>query len=237
MIRLALIPFQSQVRTFSPRLTSRLANIIEKESGSIAKKHTDITTQSDLALADLNELRHVEADLELCRQVLSAEREAVKTAISILNGEPTFYCGQHPLVAHAENLITQITTVKMVDSDLSVLELSDEIQFLTELEAELNEASTTANNRVIRAIDETRKARGLALCRVKDPVLALKTLPEVNPLPQTGDWLKVDSLDSKTIVNRCRLAAKADQGTRAEKRAKAVIKVKDQSMTSLLEAQ
>ena len=122
MLRKPLVGLFCQNRTFSPRLTSKIAQHVEKLAGNIAKKHSDTTTQSDIALTDLAELHNVEHDLEQCRQSLNAERTAVTAAINILNGEPGFYMGDHPLVRHAEDLVTQTTAVRMVDSDLSVLD-------------------------------------------------------------------------------------------------------------------
>jgi hypothetical protein len=235
MLRQPLIALNSQTRTFSPRLTSKIAQLVEKLAGNIAKKHSDTTTTSDLALTDLMELSTVEHDLEQGRQSLAEERTAVAAAINILNGEPVFYMGDHPLVRHTENLITQISAVKIVDSDLSVLDLSEEIQILTELAAELDDAATVANNRIERATEETRKARGLAVCRCKDVSAAIRNLPSENPLPTHGDWAKIDPRNAKTIVNKCRLAAKADRASWGEKRKKIVKQIADKSLATLKE--
>jgi hypothetical protein len=235
MLRTTLVSLFCQNRTFTPRLTSKIALHVEELACNIAKKHSDTTTQSDIALTDLAELRNVEHDLEQCRQSLNAERTAVTAAINILNGEPVFYMGDHPLVRHAEDLSTQTTAVKVVDSCLSVLDLSEEIQLLTELAAELDDAATVANNRIERAIEGTRKARGLAVCRCKDVSAAIQNFPSVNPLPQTGDWLKVDPQNTKTIVNKCRLAAKADRASWGEKRKKIVKQIADKSLANLKE--
>lgn len=235
MLRTTLVSLFCQNRTFSPRLTSKIAQHVEKLAGNIGKKHSDTTTHSEIALTDLAELSMVEHDLEQCRQSLNAERTAVAAAINVLNGEPVFYMGDHPLVRHAENLITQISAVKMVDSDLSVLDLGEEIQLLTELAAELDDAATVANNWIERATEETRKARGLAVCRCKDVSAAMQNLPSENPLPTHGDWVKVDPRNVKTIVNKCRLAATADRASWGEKRKKIVKQIADKSLATLKE--
>lgn len=235
MLRTTLVSLFCQNRTFSLRLTSKIAQLVEKLAGNIAKKHSDTTTQSDIALTDLAELSMVEHDLEQCRQSLYSERTAVAAAINILNGEPGFYMGDHSLVRHAEDLLTKITVVKVVDSDLSVLDLSEEIQLLTELAAELDDVATVANNRIERAVEETQKARGLAVCRCKDVSAAIQNLPSEKPLPQTGDWLKVDPQNTKTIVNKCRLAATADRASWGEKRKKIVKQIADKSLATLKE--
>lgn len=211
MLREPLVGLHCQTRTFSPRLTSILAQAVEKFAGKIAKKHSDSTTQSDQAITDLQELRNVESDLEQSRQTLTDERKAVSAAIGILTGEDVAYYGDHQLVRHAENLITQSMAVKMVDADLSAVDHDGEIGLLTQLQAELNDALTTANNRIDKAFRATRTARGHAVCRCSNVRAAIQNLPGQIPLPSHREWNKVDPSDAKTLVNRCRLAVKDDQ--------------------------
>jgi hypothetical protein len=235
MLRTPHVNLASQTRSLSPRLASVICNNIRELSNSIAQKHSNTSTVDSEALADLKELHNAESDIKECRKSHRQELDAVEAAITILKGEESNYTGSHPLVSHAEQLVTQIAVVKSVDDNLSELDITDEIKSLEKLHAELENAGTVVNNRAHHALEATRKARGLTLCRCAeaDTYSASLLLPQNNALPFTGLWPEVDVKDFRTLVEKSKAADKYDKADNNKKKSRIKTKIASGQLTKL----